>query len=161
MFHLPVPIQRPIAVDVDLSSGSRPKRDGSDDEDDDDDYDNDDVMDTSDKPASSSGTKRPHRQEDNPSTCASGSSPPSKRPKPMCKYGAKCYQKGADHRSKFAHPVLTKEEKEEEKEEEGKSTMSGVGGNVRREGEWVGTEVPTYAIQGEILAGEILTKMHP
>ena len=100
-------------------------------------------MDTSDKPTSSSGTKRPHRQEENPTIGATGSTPPSKKPKPMCKYGAKCYQKSTDHRSKFAHPVSTK--KEEEEEGEGKAPVSGEVGNVRMEGRWVGGTRVCYA----------------
>lgn len=110
----------PFSSDVDLPSGSKPQRNDSDDED-----DNDDVMDMSDKPTSSSGTKRQHHQEENPVDYAASSTPPSKRPKPMCKYGAKCYLENADHRSKFAHPALTKEKEEE------KALVSGQIGNVR------------------------------
>ena len=100
-----------ICLDVDVPSGSKPQRDDGNTEDDSDD-DNDDIMDTSDKPPSSSGTKRQQCHEENPADYAAGSTPPSKRAKPMCKYGAKCNLKSDNHRTKFAHPVLTKEKKE-------------------------------------------------
>ena len=69
----------------------------------------------------------------------------------MCKYGAKCYQKGAEHRSKFAHPVLP----EEEGEGKGKVQVSGEIGNVRWEGGW---ELKCHHMyRGDILVGEILS----
>lgn len=104
-----------FSLDVDLPSGSKPQRDDGDDEDgndDDNDDDNDDIMDTSDKPPSSSGSRRQRRQEENPGDNAAGSTPPSKRPKPMCKHGTQSHLKSAEQRSKFAHPVLAKEEEE-------------------------------------------------
>lgn len=113
----------PISSDVDVPSGSKPQRHDGNDEDDGDD-DNDDIMDTSDKPSSSSGTKRQQCHEENPGVYAAGSTPPSKRPKPMGKYGAKSNLKSDNHRTKFAHPVLTKERKEV------KTPISGEEGNV-------------------------------
>ena len=101
-----------FSLDVDLPSGSKPQSDDVDDDEDGNDDDNDDVMDTSDKPPSSSGSRRQRRQEENPGDNAAGSTPPSKRPKPMCKLGAQSHLKSAKHRSKFAHPVLAKEEEE-------------------------------------------------
>ena len=94
-------------------------------------------MDMSDKPPSSSRTKRQHHQEENPVDYAASSTPPSKRPKPMCKYGAKFYLKNADHRSKFAHPVLSKEKEEE------KALVSKEIGNVRG---WRVTYTPSIYI---------------
>jgi hypothetical protein len=35
---------------------------------------------------------------------SSGAPPSKKRKKPLCKYGAKCYQSGARHREQFDHP---------------------------------------------------------
>ena len=113
----------PISSDVDVPSGSKPQRHDGNDEDDGDD-DNDDIMDTSDRPSSSSGTKRQQCHEENPGGYAAGSTPPSKRPKPMGKYGAKSNLKSDNHRTKFAHPVLTKERKEV------KTPVSGEEGNV-------------------------------
>lgn len=96
----------PISSDVDVPSGSKPQRDDGNDEDDSD----DDIMDTSGKPPSSSGTKRQQCHEGNPADHAAGSTPPSKRPKPMSKYGAKSKKSDA-HRTKVAHSVVTKERK--------------------------------------------------
>ena len=35
---------------------------------------------------------------------SSGAPPSKKRKKPLCKYGAKCYQTGTRHREQFDHP---------------------------------------------------------
>ncbi len=52
----------------------------------------------------SAGTKRKHDKSQSESSTLA---PPTKRSKPVCKYGPKCYQKGHQHREQFEHPWVS------------------------------------------------------
>lgn len=50
---------------------------------------------------------RVKRKRDKDQSDTSTSAPPTKRPKPVCKYGPTCYQKGRQHREQFEHPWVS------------------------------------------------------
>lgn len=61
-----------------------------------------------DKSPSKKGTPSKRKRKQDPEEVSDEDTPPSKKQrKPVCKYGAKCYQTNSKHREEFDHPWVS------------------------------------------------------